>query len=243
MNRRGRRVRPRLYGFGLVCGRFTSSVRREAVAERFQIAVPETVSERYNVAPAQRVLAIRRGEDREREPALLRWGLIPHWAKDARIAYKMINARAETLLDKSSYRTLIGKRRCLIVADGFYEWRLGTDGRKQPIRFNRIDDDAFAFAGLWTTWADRQRGELIESCTIITTTPNELVAPVHDRMPVILPPELEEPWLDPELEAQEALAFLQPYPAALMKAHVASPLVNSVRNDFPALLTAEAAAA
>jgi putative SOS response-associated peptidase YedK len=226
-----------------VCGRFTSSVRREALAERFQIALPETVSERYNVAPGQRVLAIRQSEDLAREPVLLRWGLIPHWAKDARTAYKMINARIETLVEKNSYRTLLGRRRCLIVADGFYEWTVGSDGRRQPIRFSRIDDDAFAFAGLWTTWTDRQSGELVESCTIITTTPNELVAPVHDRMPVVLPPELEEPWLDPEVEAQEALPLLQPYPAVLMKACQASPLVNSVRHDFPALLEPEAAAA
>jgi putative SOS response-associated peptidase YedK len=226
-----------------VCGRFTSSVRREALGERFEIAVPETVSERYNVAPAQRVLAIRRSEDGEREPVLLRWGLIPPWAKDARIAYKMINARAETLLEKSSYRSLIGRRRCLIVADGFYEWRVGSDGRKQPVRFSRLNDDPFAFAGLWTTWADRQTGELIESCTIITTAPNELVAPVHDRMPVILPPEFERPWLDPEVETPEARSLLQPYPAVLMKAIAASPLVNSVRNDFRDLLKADALAA
>ena len=226
-----------------MCGRFTSSVRREALAERFQIALPETVSERYNVAPGQRVLALRRGEDRESEATLLRWGLIPHWAKDAGIAYRTINARAETLLEKSSYRALVGSRRCLIVADGFYEWRVGSDGRKQPIRFSRVDEDAFGFAGLWTTWADRQSGELVESCTIITTTPNELVAPVHDRMPVILPPELEQSWLDPEVEAQEALSFLQPYPAVLMKALAASPLVNNVRNDFRDLLKADALAA
>jgi putative SOS response-associated peptidase YedK len=226
-----------------VCGRFTSSVRREAVAERFQIVVPETVSERYNVAPGQRVLGIRRSEDFARQPALLRWGLIPHWAKDTRIAYKMINARAETLLEKSSYRSLVQSQRCLIIADGFYEWRLGIDGRKQPIRFSRADDDAFAFAGLWTRWTDRESNELIESCTIITTAPNELVAPLHDRMPVMLPHELEEPWLDPEVEAREALLFLEPYPAVLMKALEASPFVNSVRNDFPALLKAETAAA
>jgi putative SOS response-associated peptidase YedK len=226
-----------------VCGRFTSSVRREALAERLQITVPETVSERYNVAPGQRVLGIRRSEDPAREPVLLRWGLIPHWAKDTRNAYKMINARAETLLEKSSYRTLVGSRRCLIVADGFYEWTLGTDGRKHPVRFSRIDEDAFAFAGLWTSWIDRRSGELVESCTIITTTPNELVAQVHDRMPVILAPELEEPWLDSEVDSQEAFSFLQPYPAVLMKALDASPLVNSVRNDSPALLKPEAAAA
>jgi putative SOS response-associated peptidase YedK len=236
-------VREGFYGFDPMCGRFTNSVRREALAERFEIVVPETVAERYNVAPGQPVLAIRRREEVAREPTQLRWGLIPHWARDPRIAFKMINARGETLLEKSSYRNLVGSRRCLIVADGFYEWTLGTDGLKHPIRFSRIDEDAFAFAGLWTTWTDRQSHELIESCTIITTTPNELVAPVHDRMPVILPPELEEPWLSAEVDAEEALSFLQPYPADLMKAREASPLVNSVRNDSPALLKPEAAAA
>jgi putative SOS response-associated peptidase YedK len=195
-------------------------------------------------APARDALGERRPDPEpravDRRPELfgferlgLRWGLIPRWAKDARIAYKMINARAETLLEKNSYRTLIGRRRCLIVADGFYEWRLAPDGRKQPIRFSRVDDEAVAFAGLWTTWTEPQSDELIESCTIITTTPIELVAPVHDRMSVILPPELEEPWLDPEVEAQEAISLLQPYPAVLMKALEASPLVNSVRNLFP----------
>jgi putative SOS response-associated peptidase YedK len=173
----------------------------------------------------------------------MRWGLIPHWAKDTRIAHKMVNARAETLLENNSYRSVVGSRRCLIVADGFYEWRLGSDGRKQALRFSRIDEDAYAFAGLWTTGTDRQSGDLIESCTIITTAPNELVAPVHDRMPVILPPELEEPSLDREVEAQEARSFLQPYPAVLMKALEASPLVNSVPHDFAALLEPDAAAA
>jgi hypothetical protein len=115
--------------------------------------------------------------------------LIRHWAKDARIATKMINARAETLLERSSYRGLIGRRRCLIAADGFYEWRIDAAGRRQPIRFNRSDLQPFAFAGLWTSWGDRETGELVESCTIITTTANELVALVHDRMPVILPRE------------------------------------------------------
>lgn len=218
-------------------------MRREALAECFEVTIPETVAERYNVAPGQRVLAVRRGEALASEATLQRWGLIPHWAKDARIAYRMINARAETLLEKSSYRALVGSRRCLIVADGFYERKVGSDGRKQPICFSRIDEDAFGFAGLWTTWANRQSGELVESCTIITTAPNELVAPVHNRMPVILPPELEQARLDPEAEAREALSFLQPYPAVLMKALEASPLVNSVRNDFPALLEPEAAAA
>jgi putative SOS response-associated peptidase YedK len=194
-----------------MCGRFTSSVRREVLAERFQIGVPEAAS-RYNVAPGQRVLALRHAEIAS-EAALLHWGLIPHWAKDRRIAFKMINARAETLLEKNSYRGLLGRRRCLIAADGFHEWRLGTDGRKQPVRFSRNDDEPFAFTGLWTSWLDRERNEVVDSCTIITTTPNELVAPVHDRMPVILAPELEQRWLDPEVEAHEALSFLQPYPA------------------------------
>jgi putative SOS response-associated peptidase YedK len=139
--------------------------------------------------------------------------------------------------------SLVGLRRCLIVADGFYEWRPVSGGKKQPVRFSRTDDEPFAFAGLWTRREDRESGEHVESCTIITTQPNELVAPVHDRVPVILPRELEEPWLDPEVEAREAISFLQPSPPVLMKASPASPLVNSVRNDFPDLWTADAAAA
>ena len=144
------------------------------MAERFQVAVPETYSERYNLAPSQRALIVRDRDD-AREAVMARWGLLPHWAKDERIAFKMINARAETLTDKPAYRSLIGKYRCLVVADGFYEWTLGPDGKKQPIHFQLADGGLFAFAGLWTHRTD-DAGELVESCTIITTRPNSKMA-------------------------------------------------------------------
>jgi putative SOS response-associated peptidase YedK len=223
-----------------VCGRFTSSQHRETTAERFQVAVPESYNERFNLAPTQKALIVREREG-EREAVMARWGLLPHWAKDERIAYKLINARAETLLEKPAFRSLVGKYRCLVIADGFYEWRL-VDGKKQPIHFRLQDGSPFGFAGLWTCKTDEE-GELIESCTIITTSPNELVAPVHDRMPVILPIELEHEWLDPEINKEHALSMLQPYPADAMVALEASPLVNSARNDDPSLLAPDSLAA
>jgi putative SOS response-associated peptidase YedK len=211
------------------------------VAERFQVAVPEGHSERYNLAPSQRALIVRE-RDSEREAVLVRWGLLPHWAKDERIAFKMINARAETLTEKPAYRSLIANYRCLVVADGFYEWTVGQDGKKQPIHFQLDDGCLFAFAGLWT-YRTADSGDLVESCTIITTRPNELVAPVHDRMPVILPPELETDWLDLDVSKEHALALLEPYPASGMVALPASTRVNSVRNDDSGLLVSDMLAA
>ena len=162
---------PSAGGFRLapsMCGRFTSSQRREAIAERFQVTVPEAYEERYNLAPAQRALIVREHDD-DREAVLARWGLLPHWAKDTRIAFKMINARAETLTEKPAFRSLLGKHRCLVVADGFYEWRVGADGKKEPIHFHLADGEPFAFAGLWTSRTDPETEELVESCTIVTT--------------------------------------------------------------------------
>ncbi len=205
------------------------------------MVVPEGYSERFNLAPIQKALIVRE-RDGERQAIMARWGLLPHWAKDERISYKLINARAETLLEKPAFRSLVGKYRCLVVADGFYEWTIGADGKKQPIHFRLEDGSAFGFAGLWTCKTD-DAGELIESCTIITTSPNELVAPVHDRMPVILPVELEQQWLDPAIAKEHALSLLQPYPIEAMIATPASPLVNWVRNDDPSLLVAAVLAA
>jgi putative SOS response-associated peptidase YedK len=218
-----------------MCGRFTNSVRREQLAERFEITVPDTCRERFNVAPAQAVLGIRQREE-STEALMMRWGLIPHWAKDMKIAFKMINARAETLPEKPAYRSLLSSKRCLIPADGFYEWRVGADGKKEPIHFTLLDEPLFAFAGLWSSWTDRETGEVIDSCTIITTGPNELVAPVHNRMPVILTRDAEQAWLSPEVEKEEALSLLLPYPAAAMRAVAVSREVGSVRNDYAALL-------
>jgi putative SOS response-associated peptidase YedK len=218
-----------------VCGRFTSSQRREAIGERFEIAVPETYQQRSNLAPQQRALIVRERDD-EREAVMAKWGLLPHWAKDSKIAFKLIDARAETLTEKPAYRSLIGKHRCLIPADGFYEWTVGSDGNKQPIHFHLPGYAMFAFAGLWTARTHEETREVIESCTIITTRPNELVAPVHDRMPVILPADAETVWLDPAISKEHALSLLEPYPADLMTAFPASSRVNSVRNDDSGLL-------
>jgi putative SOS response-associated peptidase YedK len=149
----------------------------------------------------------------------------------------MINARAEGLLEKRTYKGLLARKRALVVADSFYEWRVREhDGAKEPVRFTVGDGQPFAFAGLWTARVDEQSGETLRSCTIITTRANSLVAAVHDRMPVILRPELEQAWLDPEISVEHALALLEPYPAELMQAAAASTRVNSVRNDDPSLL-------
>ena len=225
-----------------MCGRFTSSQRREAIGERFEVAVPESYTHRFNLAPAQRVLVIRQRDD-GREAVMAKWGLLPHWAKDAKIAFKMINARAETLTEKPAYRSLLGRHRCLIPADGFYEWTVGADGKKQPIHFHLPGYELFAFAGLWTSRKDAETGEILDSCTIITTRPNELVAPVHDRMPVILPAEAEAIWLDPAISKEHALSLLEPFPTELMAALPASTRVNSVRNDDSGLLLPDTLAA
>lgn len=223
-----------------MCGRFTSSQRREAIGERFEVAVPETAEPRFNVAPAQRILGVRLDDTGERTAGWLRWGLLPHWAKDERIAFKMLNAKAETLTEKPAYRGLLAKKRVLIPADGFYEWRISSvDDKKEPVRFTLADGDLFAFAGLWTSRVNQETGEITESTTIITTTPNELVAPVHNRMPVILDSALEQAWLDPDCPKEQALTFLRPYPAELMVASLASRRVNSVRNDDAAVLEPE----
>jgi putative SOS response-associated peptidase YedK len=225
-----------------VCGRFTSSQRREAIGERFEVAVPETYQHRFNLAPQQRTLIVRE-RDSEREAVMAKWGLLPHWAKDSKVAFKMINARAETLTEKPAYRGLLTRHRCLIPADGFYEWRLGSDGKKHPVHFHLPEYELFAFAGLWTSRTDEESGEIIESCTIVTTTPNELVAPVHDRMPVILPKEAEDVWLDSSISKEHAFSLLEPFPAQAMAALPASTRTNSIRNDDPGLLVADAAIA
>ena len=221
-----------------MCGRFTSSAGAATLRERFSVAIPDGYSERYNVAPGQRVAIVRRGDDGP-EAALVRWGLLPHWAKDAKIAYKLINARAESLAEKPAFRSLLGRYRCLVLADGFYEWRPGAGGGRDPLHFRLADGTPFAFAGLWTSRIDPDTGELVESCTIVTTSPNPLVAPVHDRMPVMLPRSLEDEWLDPELSREHALSLLVPYAAELMRAVPASRRVNSIRNDDARLLVAD----
>jgi putative SOS response-associated peptidase YedK len=213
-----------------MCGRYTVAVDPQLLAERFNVALPEEFVPRFNVAPTDPVLALTE-RSAGRELMTARWGLIPHWAKEPKVGAKMINARAETLAEKSAYRPLLAKGRCLILADGFYEWRLDPDGKKRPVRYTLDDGAPFGFAGLWTSWRDPESGESLRSCTIITTAANPLVAVAHDRMPVILPRGVEAEWLDREVPVEAALSLLQPYPAEHMHAADASMLVNSVKND------------
>jgi putative SOS response-associated peptidase YedK len=216
----------------VICGRYTNTAEPDALQRRFAVGIPFSEgSRRYNIAPTQTIIAIIRGEDGEPQARPMRWGLIPPWAKDAKIAYKMINARSETADEKGAYKRLLASadRRALLLADGFYEW-LRSEDRKQPrvpFRFTLADGEPFAFAGLWTP--GRLDGEAIESATILTTAANRLVAGVHDRMPVILAgAEGERAWLSPELDAAAAKAMCVPFPAELMAVAPANPLVNKV---------------
>jgi putative SOS response-associated peptidase YedK len=205
------------------------------------MAMPAEMSPRYNIAPTQLVAVIANNGKNMLE--FYRWGLIPSWAKDSKAGSRMINARAETLAEKPAFRTAFKRRRCLIPADGFYEWRLpaknaDAPGRKTktPIYLRLKSGEPFAFAGLWETWQP-EGGEPVLSCTIITTTPNSLVEKIHDRMPVILKPEAYEQWLAQGEQAPEKLArLLKPYPASGMTAYAVSPLVNSPAVDTPEII-------
>ncbi|HEV3007271.1 MAG TPA: SOS response-associated peptidase [Pirellulales bacterium] len=209
-----------------MCGRFTLRTPASDVAKEFGlIDVPELFP-RYNIAPTQDVAAVRLDEAGGRELAMLRWGLVPSWADDSSIGNRMINARAETVAAKPAFRRAFAKRRCLIVADGFYEWAK-EDGGKQPYLFT-VDRGPFALAGLWELW----RG--VDSCAIITTTANGLMARFHERMPVILPRDGYAVWLDPEFADLDHLqSLLRPSPAEGMSAQPVSRVVNNPKNDVP----------
>jgi putative SOS response-associated peptidase YedK len=218
-----------------MCGRFTLTTDLEQLEERFSFHTANlSFTPRYNIAPSQPVLAIVE-DDKGHRGGLLRWGLIPSWAKDAAIGNRMINARAETVAEKPSFRRALQQRRCLILADGFYEWR--KEGKKKTPLFITLTSRApFAFAGLWETWRPSD-GETIHSCTIITTTPNALMESIHNRMPVILTREAETAWLDRTItEPEKLLPFLVSYPETLMDAYEVALTVNSPKNDSPACI-------
>lgn len=216
-----------------MCGRFTLTASFTEIIQRFEIdaAIQEELyNPNYNVAPSQSVLAVINDGIHNRL-GYLRWGLIPPWSKDLKIGYKMINARSETLTEKPSYRNAFKKKRCLIIADSFYEWKRHEDKTKTPMRIKLKDNDLFAMAGLWETWKSPE-GESIHSCSVITTKPNNLVKDIHDRMPVILNPEEEKIWLDPSLDNTTQLSeLLRPLPEDLMEAYEVSSLVNSPKNN------------
>lgn len=217
-----------------MCGRFTLRTPARDVARAFGVAPEPDWPPRYNVAPTQSVPAVRQLPGEPRQLVFLQWGLIPSWADDPSIGNRLINARAETLASKAAFRGALRQRRCLIPCDGFYEWQ--KQGRlKQPYYLTVAGGGLFALAGLWEHW---EHGELaIESFTIVTTEANSLLAPLHDRMPVILPPAAYDLWLDPsEQDVQRLQPLLSPYPAEAMSCRAVSPLVNSPRNDNPACL-------
>lgn len=206
-----------------MCGRFHLTVLEEGIRIRYQVDVYEEIYKpRYNCAPTQNLAVIT-----NREPQKLnffKWGLIPFWAKDIRIGNKLINARAETILEKPSFKAFFKSKRCLVPADGFYEWKK-SGKTKIPFRITLCDNQLFSFAGLWDNWKD-ENGLLINSFTIITTSPNELISGIHNRMPVILPPQMEQAWLHEENTAL-LQSFLTPFPSEMMKVHEVSSRVNS----------------
>ena len=217
-----------------MCGRFTLSQSAEAIASVFQLNQVPTLEPRYNIAPTQPVATVLQTSARERQFQLLRWGLIPAWAKDATMGSRLINARAETVAEKPSFRSAFRHRRCLVIADGFYEWRR-QDGKKQPFYFRMQNQQPFAFAGLWEHWQD-PKGEAINSCTILTTEANELLQQIHERMPVILNPKDYDMWLDPTMQIEQLQQLLQPYSSAVMTSYPVSTKVNKPTNDTPELI-------
>ncbi len=216
-----------------MCGRYSLYLPMDKIALALAMDMPElAIKPRYNMAPTQLLPVV--SSDRPDEISLYRWGLIPSWAKDHSIGNRMINARAETMLEKNSFRTAARKRRCLVLADGFYEWKKITGG-KIPTRISFDDGRLITFGGLWESWRDAEEKE-IRSFTILTTTPNEVCAAIHDRMPVIIAAGDREKWLDVSISPEELSELLRPFPAIGMMTEEVSKLVNSPANDGPEIL-------
>jgi putative SOS response-associated peptidase YedK len=223
-----------------MCGRFVSTAPADEIAKYFDAEPPpaeDTLQPSYNVAPTNDIYTVLVSGG-VRKVEVMHWGLVPFWAKNPSVGTKMINARAETLATKNAYRHAYKNKRCIIPADGFYEWaKAEGEKRKQPMFLHRTDDEPLAFAGLWEVWRNPNNpDEELHSCTIITGPPNEKVAKIHDRMPVILPPEAWAPWLDPDNNDLETLGkLLVPAPASIIAMHPVSTEVNNVRHTGPQL--------
>ncbi|TFE23378.1 SOS response-associated peptidase [Cohnella luojiensis] len=215
-----------------MCGRYTIVVSMEELMLRYLSELPTNrYSPRYNVAPMQNVTAVIHDGEKNKLGEL-RWGLVPSWASDEKIGSKMINARAETILEKASFKNLIRRKRAIIPADGFYEWKQ-HGGKKQPMRITMRDGAIFSMAALYDSWMAPD-GRKLSTFTIITTTPNSLMADIHDRMPVILQPEDEASWLNRDNDdVKQLTGLLRPYSAEAMKAYPVSPIVGNVKNDTP----------
>ena len=213
-----------------MCGRFSIIKKAEDIQSRFSIkAGLENYKAVYNAAPGMNLVVISNKEPEALN--LFKWGLIPSWAKEASIGYKMINARSETISEKPSFRNSLNSRRCLVPADGFYEWKK-DEKFKQPFRILLKDESLFSFAGLWDSWISPD-GKPIFSFTIITTEANRIMAGIHERMPVILQPENEKDWLGNSASQAHILQLLKPYPAELMDYYPVSQLLNSAANNVP----------
>ena len=220
-----------------MCGRFIITSPVDSLAEIFGFEERPNLAPRYNIAPTQDVAAVRIGEDGKRHLALLHWGLVPFWAKDPSVGARMINARAESVAEKPAFRAAFRHRRCLIPANGFYEWKKAADGAKQPYLIQRPGGAPFAFAGLWEHWEDKQSGSPLESCTIITTDANQRLSAVHHRMPVVLDETGQDAWLLADSAEASALGrLLKPAPESYFELFPVSRDVNKVANDSPELL-------
>jgi len=224
-----------------MCGRYGRRADKQRIAEWMQTHNTDVFDDSYfapsyNVAPQSLQSVVRLdSETGERELTIMRWGLIPFFAKDAKIAYSTINARAETVATSPVFREPMKRRRCLVPATGFYEWQALDKKSKQPWSIEFVDGNLFAFAGLWDRWKDKATGQPMETYTIITTDPNELLEPIHNRMPVILAPKDYSRWLDPGEPSQLPIDLLRPYPAREMKVWKVSSAVGNVRNNGPEL--------
>jgi putative SOS response-associated peptidase YedK len=216
-----------------VCGRYTlATPDPRAIRARFPVGESVEILPRYNVAPGDRVLAVTTDRHGAPRGELLKWGLVPSWAKSPRTGLKMINARAETAARRPAYRRALDRHRCLIIADGFYEWAPRPDGRKAPHHIARADGEPFAFAGLWSIWRYGD-DEALRTCTILTTAANAAVAPLHDRMPVMLSPDQEGPWLDRATPPSALPGLLLGLSASEMRARPVGVAVNDARYDGP----------
>ncbi len=218
-----------------MCGRFTLQTPAERIAEMFldfvgPLELP-LLKPRYNVAPTQMSLCVRENQDGVNEACELRWGLVPFWSKELKIGAKMINARSETVATKPAFRSAFKSKRCLILTDGFFEWK-AMDGGKQPYYITLKNHDPFCMAGLWESWTDNETEQRVESFTVLTTQANEIMEPLHDRMPVILDPEQYSMWLDTSFEDRNTLeGLLDSYPSEEMQTIAVSRVVNKVGND------------
>ena len=221
-----------------MCGRFTNNAKPEQIEKEFKVGKKNAnlFQPRYNIAPAQ-MIDVAFELENERVLSRLKWGLVPSWLKDATTSKGLINARAETIAEKPSFREAFKSRRCIIPASGFYEWQKKGMGAKQPFYFYLKEKEVFGFAGLWKSWVDKSTGEELETCTIITTEANEVLKPVHDRMPVILRPKSYDEWLDAKVKDTEKLRkLLVPYPSDEMSSHAVSKSVNIPDSDSDELI-------